>query len=112
MNAVLVPLDVTRSSTFTQTCVCYGVTFRFRFAWNERDGKFYMDVSTNDGERYSVRLVPNSPLLCEKSVTDLGDFYLLSQDSKADPSNIGYFDYGTKWNLYFVPFEQDEESEE
>lgn len=111
MDAVLVPIDVTGASCFTQTCVCYGVTFSFRFLWNERDGRFYMDVSTNDGIRRSVRLVPNSPLLGEKSVTDKGDFYMLSQDSKAAPSNIGYFDYGTVWKLYFVPFDQDEEAE-
>ena len=111
MEAVLIPIDLTDSSYFTQTCACYGVTFAFRFLWNERDGHLYMDVSTVDGERNGIRMVPNSPLLGNSSVTDIGDFYLLSDEAGADSSDIKYEDYGTVWKLYFVPFEQDEEEE-
>lgn len=108
MMTYLVPMSVEGSAYFTQTVNLSGQSFSFRFLWNERDQHFYMDVETVDGKRNSVKLVLNCPLLGKTPVTDLGDFYLLSQDSSADPENIGYSQYGSVWNLYWVPFDQEE----
>lgn len=112
MTAYLIPMDVEDSAHFTQTVSLSGTVFSFRFLWNERDKHFYMDVSTTDGERKGVRIVPNSPLLGNSSVTTDGDFYLLSKDANADEDNIEYSQYGTMWNLYWVPFDQEEDEDE
>lgn len=105
-------MNVEASSHFTQTVSLSGTVFLFRFLWNERDKHFYMDISTTDGERTGVRVVPNSPLLGNSSVTTDGDFYLLSKDANADEGNIEYSQYGTMWNLYWVPFDQEEDEGE
>lgn len=112
MTSYLIPMSVEASSHFTQTVSLSGTVFSFRFLWNERDGRFYMDVSTTDGERNGIRMVPNSPLLGNSPVTTDGDFYLLSRDSNADENNIEYSQYGTMWNLYWVPFDQEDEEED
>lgn len=112
MTSYMIPMNVDASAHFTQTASLSGTVFSFRFIWNERDGHFYMDVSTTEGELKGVRIVPNSPLLGNSSVTTDGDFYLLSKDSKADEDNIEYSQYGTMWNLYWVPFDQEEEDED
>lgn len=103
VDALVVPMDVQSSAYFTQTATLSGQTFTFKFLWNERDKSFYMDVQTNDGVKRSIRLVPGRPLLGKSQVTDRGDFYLLSEDSKADPDNIEYSQYGSMWNLFWVP---------
>ena len=108
MRSYVVPMSVEGSAYFTQTVNLSGQAFSFRFLWNERDQHFYMDVETTDGKKNSVKLVPNNALLGKSSVTDLGDFYLLSQDSSADPDNIEYSQYGSVWNLYWIPFDQEE----
>lgn len=109
MKTFMVPMDTASSAHFTQTVNLSGTTFSMRFIYNERDGFFYMDVSTSDGERKGVRLVPNTPLLGDSDVTSLGDFYLLSEDSGAAEYPERYEDYGTKWNLYWIPNDQEEE---
>ena len=111
MNGFLIPMKVENSSHFTQTVSLSGMAFTFRFLWNERDGHFYMDVSTTEGERKGIRIVPNSPLLGDSDVTSDGELYLLSKESKADEDNIEYSQYGSVWNLYWVPFEQEEDGE-
>ena len=107
----LIPMDVVSSAYFTQTANLSGQAFSFRFLFNERDGFFYMDVETNEGKREGVRMVPNSPLLGQSGVTTLGDFYLLSSNAEADQDNIKYEDYGNVWNLYWIPFDQEDEEE-
>lgn len=103
IDALLIQMDVQSSAYFTQTASLSGQTFTFKFLWNERDKSFYMDVQTNDGVKRSIRMVPGRPLLGNSQVTDRGDFYLLSEDSKADPDNIEYEQYGKMWNLFWVP---------
>ena len=106
-------MNVEASAYFTQTVSLSGMAFSFRFLYNERDGFFYMDVSTTDGERRGLRMVPNSPLLGGDGggVTTLGDFYLMTDSPDADASNIEYSQYGSIWNLYWVPFDQEEDEE-
>jgi len=105
MNAYKIPMNTEASSYFTQSVNLDGTAFSLRFLWNARDGFFYMDVSTTEGERTGIRMVPGSPLLGKSPVTDKGDFYLLSEDSSAGDGPQSYDDFGAKWNLYWVPKE-------
>lgn len=106
MKVFVVPMDVAKTSCFTQKVNLSGIAFTLSFRWNERDRHFFVDFSTNDGEVLSRRLIPNHPMLGRNNgVTSSGDFYLLSEGFNADPGDIAYEEYGTTWKLYWVPSE-------
>ncbi len=98
-----VPVNASESAYITQSVNLSGIAFAFRFLWNERDYCWFMDVKTNDGEKTSVRIIPNERLLGKNNpVTAAGDFMLLSTEITADPKAIEYADFGNKWKLYWV----------
>lgn len=106
MKVFVVPMDVEKSSYFTQKVNLAGIAFTLVFRWNERDRHFFVDFATNEGEVKSKRLIPNHPMLGKSNgLTAAGDFYLLSDGFNADPANIAYEEYGTTWKLYWIPAE-------
>ena len=103
MKSFLIPIDVEQSAYFTQSVSIEGETFNFRFLWNSRDELWYMDVSSVTGTENGVRIVPNSPLLSSKRVTNNGNFYLFKSSVDADENDMKYEDFGKNFQLYFVP---------
>lgn len=98
-----IPVNASESAYITQSVNLSGTAFTFRFLWNERDNRWYMDVKTNAGEKTSIRIIPNDRLLGENSpVTAAGDFMLLSTEINADPEKMEYADFGNKWKLCWV----------
>lgn len=105
MKAFLIPIDVDKSAYFTESVSVEGETFNLRFLWNSRDEFWYMDVSSVTGTENGIRIVPNSPLISSKSVTNKGNFHLFKSSVDADETEMKYEDFGKKFQLYFVPNE-------
>ena len=105
MKAFLIPIDVDKSAYFTESVSIEGETFNLRFLWNSRDEFWYMDVSSVTGTENGIRIVPNSPLILSKRVTNKGNFHLFKSSVDAEENEMKYEDFGKKFQLYFVPNE-------
>lgn len=74
--------------------------------WNERDGHWFADISSSNGEVPSVRIIEKSPLLGQRggSVKLGGDFRVLAfnRDSEA----ITYDNLGSDWKIIFGTYQE------
>lgn len=85
-----------------------GREYNFRFAWNERETRWYMDVLTTAGEPLAVgiKLVANWPLLRFYQWDDrLPPGELVVVDLAGDGSPPGLYDLaiGSRCELTYVP---------
>jgi len=89
---------------FRQRTSLDGATFEFAFAWNEREGAWYMAVADADGLplRSGIRLALSTPLL--RSVADArrpaGELYAIDLDGTG--ADAGVNDLGVRVVLMYI----------
>ncbi len=88
----------------TQQSDLDGVTYSFRFRWNQRSARWHMDLSTLDGSPIAsgIALVPSFPLLRRLTHPSRppGEIYLIDLAGQAESPTLEEF--GTRFALFYV----------
>lgn len=79
-----------------------GVSLSIRLLWNSRDGHWFADFESVDGQNNGIRLVTNTPLLAYRNrCLNGGDLVVLKKtlDCK-DP--LGFDNMGSDYTLNYI----------
>ena len=99
---VIIPIDTRQSSHIMMSVNLGEFTCRFRLLWNERDGYWYCDFQSSNGNNDGVRLVEETPLLGDKNRLGYdGDFRVLKAVKTAE-DHISYENLGKDYSLVFA----------
>ena len=102
MGIRLIPTEVYPDTT--QQSELDGVTYTFRFRWNERGACWHMDLSTLDGTPIAmgVRLVTRFPLLRRNLHPERPPGELVLLDGQARDGNATFDEFGTRYCLHYI----------
>lgn len=85
-----------------------GIDYNFHFLWNQREGRWYMSIFTDDGVQLAVgiKVIPNWPLLrYYQWDLRLPQGVLMAVDTSNDGSPPGFADFAIdkRVTLTYIP---------
>lgn len=92
------------SPSFVETVSIGDTTYRLAFSWNEREGFWYMDISTDDDDPIllGLKLVANWELMRRFADERLPDGQILVLDQSGRDEDPGRNDLGDRVILVFA----------
>ncbi len=104
MTIQLISTSTTLSS-YTQRTVLDGREYGFRFQWNQRAAKWYMDLADAAGAPivFGVKVVADFPLLRRLTDSRTPPGELFAMDRSRAGQDPGLSDFGTRVQLIYIP---------
>lgn len=92
------------TSNYTQRASLDGVDFEFRFLWNDRDRRWYLDLANSSGELLASgrKIVANRPMHTREVSEDLPAGYLVFIDLGDEGIDPGLFDLDDRVLLLYA----------
>lgn len=98
-----VTINLKKKPYYNGTKTLDGNAYKFRFRWNVRTEKWYMDIEglTNDVDIKGVALLGGKNLLAPFGYLELGELWMVdNQNANEDPN---YDDIGGRFTLEYTP---------
>ncbi len=106
MTSQVIPTGTDPS--YEQTVTLDGIPYLLDFQYNQREDRWYLELSTVDGDPIygAVKLVPEYPLFCQcvDARQPPGQFFVISSEANDDsPPGLDELDVGARCKLVYIP---------